>query len=73
MSFELTDAIIVDIYHDYDLVKEFLHWLMDNNIPQFRGGHSGRGNYGGYFPADQWDVLETFFSDKENKEVDDDF
>lgn len=73
MSFELTDAIIVEIIGDYDLVKEMFRWEIDNNIPRFRGGFSGRGDYLAYFPSDQREAIETFFSDKENKQPEDDF
>lgn len=38
---------------DDGTVFRFMQWLLDNDVPQFRGGASGPGFFVGEFPVDQ--------------------
>jgi hypothetical protein len=60
--FDIEQAIIVHITNDYDLVRDFLRFEMDENIPRFRGGYSGRGDHLAYFPIDQEEKIREFLS-----------
>ena len=58
----IDDAIRVEISGDYDKVSEFLRWLIEHpEVESFRGGHSGIGNFVGWFPAEHKSVIESFF------------
>ena len=67
--------IVVGIQDDYELVADFFKWLIETRpeVEQLRGGHSGRGNYLGYFPMEEEERLHEFFLGRTEKEVDDDF
>lgn len=67
--------ITVEIYDDYELVSRFLRWLIETRpeVAQLRGGHSGRGDYKGYFPMEEEARLHEFFLGLTEKEPDDDF
>ena len=67
--------IAVEILDDYDLVSEFLKWLLYTKpeVAQYRGGHSGRGNFLGYFPMEEEERLHEFFLGRVESEPDDNF
>lgn len=65
-SFSIDHALRVEIQDDYDMVKRMLKWLCDNpEIETFRGGHSGRGNFLGWFPVEHLEELNAFFAEEE--------
>lgn len=63
-SVYLDEALRVEIYSDYDLVSDFMHWQLDNKIWPFRGSSSGRGNSIDWFPIEYQGQIKRFFEDR---------
>lgn len=58
------EALRVEIVDDYEMVAAFFQWLIAaKDLENFRGGHSGRGNYLGWFKLEDKGRIQVFFED----------
>lgn len=67
-TFSIDHALRVEIHQDQALIDLFYRWKAANpEIVSFRGGHSGLGNYLGWYPADLLEKFNKFFADAQHE------
>lgn len=65
MTWELHDAVVVDLNDDRDLLMEFMEWAWTQRIFGLGGSQSNgaTGSYWGPFAAEHRPAIEAFFKE----------